>query len=288
MPSSVWTGYLTFGLISMPVRLFSGARGERVSFHMLHRPDHVRVKQQLVCPEEEVVVDRSEIVKGYEYRKGEYVIIEPEEIKKIEPKTAKAMEILEFVKADEVDPIYFETSYYLQPEDPGKRPYALLAQALEDTGHLGIAKLTMHNREYTVILRPHEGGIMLHTMYYENEVRKLENFGAPDVEVKEAEVKVAHQLIKALEAKFEPEKYHDTFEDNLRELIKARLEGKEITPVEKPKKAAPVTDLMAALKQSLAGMEGKKKGPRRVEAAEEAERVHAHAAAKKKRTKKAA
>ena len=128
MAASVWTGYLTFGLISMPVRLFSGARGERVSFHMLHRTDNVRVKQQLVCPEEEVVVDRSEIVKGYEYRKGEYVIIEPEEIKKIEPKTAKAMEILEFVKADDVDPIYFETSYYLMPEEAGQRPYALLAR----------------------------------------------------------------------------------------------------------------------------------------------------------------
>ena len=288
MASSVWTGYLTFGLISMPVRLFSGARGERVSFHMLHRPDHVRVKQQLVCPEDQVVVDRSEIVKGFEYRKGEYVIVEPEEIKKIEPKTAKAMEILEFVKAEEVDPIFFETSYYLMPEEAGKRPYALLARALDETGHLGIAKLTMHNREYTVILRPDEGGIVLHTMYYENEIRKLENFGKPEVQVKDAEVKVARQLIEALEAKFEPEKYHDTFEDNLRELIKARLEGREVTPIEKPKKAAPVTDLMSALKQSLASMEGKKKGPQRVEAAEEANRVHTKAAAKKKRTKKAA
>lgn len=287
MAASVWTGYLTFGLISMPVRLFSGARGERVSFHMLHRPDHVRVKQQLVCPEEQVVVDRSEIVKGYEYQKGEYVIIEPDEIKKIEPKTAKAMEILEFVKADEVDPIYFESSYYLMPEEPGKRPYALLAKALEQTGYLGIAKLTMHNREYTVILRPDDGGIVLQTMYYENEVRRVENFGVPDVEVKESEVKVAQQLIKALEAKFEPEKYHDTFEDNLRELIKARLEGKEVTAPEKPKKPAPVTDLMAALKQSLASMEGKKKGPQRVEAMEAREHVH-EKSAKRKRTKKAA
>ena len=288
MASSVWTGYLTFGLISMPVRLFSGARGERVSFHMLHRPDHVRVKQQLVCPEEQVVVDRSEIVKGYEYRKGEYVIVEPDEIKKIEPKTAKAMEILEFVKADEVDPIYFESSYYLMPEEAGKRPYALLARALEETGYLGIAKLTMHNREYTVLLRPDQGGIVLHTMFYENEVRRLENFGAPGVEVKEAEVKVAMQLIEALEAKFEPEKYHDTFEDNLREMIKAKLEGREVTAAEKPKKAAPVTDLMAALRQSLAGTEGKKKGPQRVEAAEEAGRVNAKSAAKKKRSGKKA
>jgi DNA end-binding protein Ku len=288
MAASVWTGYLTFGLISMPVRLFSGARGERVSFHMLHRTDNVRVKQQLVCPEEEVVVDRSEIVKGYEYRKGEYVVIEPEEIKKIEPKTAKAMEILEFVKADEVDPIYFETSYYLMPEEAGQRPYALLTRALEETGHLGIAKLTMHNREYTVILRPHEGGIMLHTMYYQNEVRHIENFGETKVDVKEAEVKVAHQLIQALSAKFEPEKYHDTFEDNLKALIKAHLEGKDVTPVAKPTKVAPVTDLMAALKQSLASMEGKKKGPQRVEAAESASRTHVKSPAKKKRPKAAA
>ncbi len=119
MASSVWSGYLTFGLISMPVRLFSGARGNHISFHMLHRDDNTRIKQQLWCPHDERVVERSEIVKGYEYRKGEYVIIEPEEIKKIEPKTAKAMEILEFVKADDVDPIYFESSYFLVPEEAG-------------------------------------------------------------------------------------------------------------------------------------------------------------------------
>jgi len=199
MASSVWSGYLTFGLISMPVRLFSGARGSHISFHMLHRDDNTRIKQQLWCPHDERVVERSEIVKGYEYRKGEYVIIEPEEIKKIEPKTAKAMEILEFVKADDVDPIYFESSYFLVPEDAGKRPYALLSKALEETNYVAIAKLTMHNREYTVFLRPYKGGMMLHTMYYKNEVKDLDNFGRPDVELKDAEVKVAHQLIEALD-----------------------------------------------------------------------------------------
>ncbi len=270
MAASVWTGYLTFGLISMPVRLYSGARGSRVSFHMLHRDDHVRVKQQLVCPEDQKVLDHNEIVKGYEYRKGDYVIIEPDEIKKIEPKTAKAMEILEFVPQDQVDLIYFESSYYLMAEEAGRRPYALLAQAMEETGYLAIAKLTMHNREYTVILRPYRGGLMLHTMYYADEVRQLENFGRPEVDIKEAEVKVAHQLIQALEAKFEPQKYHDTFEDNLRELIRAHLEGREVKAVSKPR-PAPVTDLMAALKQSLAQME--KKPVERVLEAEEASRT---------------
>src|SRR5208283_270402 len=252
MAASVWSGYLTFGLISMPVRLFSGARGNHISFHMLHRDDNTRIKQQLWCPHDERVVERSEIVKGYEYRKGEYVILEPDEIKKIEPKTAKAMEILEFVKSEEVDPIYFESSYYLMPEEAGRKPYALLSRALEETDYVAIAKLTMHNREYTVFLRPYEGGLMLHTMYYSEEVRKVESFGRPEVELKEAEVKIAHQLIDALAGKFEPEKYHDSFEENVKTLIKARLEGDDVSSVEKPRKPSPVADLMAALKESLA------------------------------------
>jgi len=284
MPASVWSGYLPFGLISMPVRLFSGARGSRVSFHMLHREDNVRIKQQLYCPQDERVVERNEIVKGYEYEKGQYVVIEPDEIKKIEPKTSKAMEILEFVKGEDVDPVYFESSYYLMPEEAGRRPYALLVKALEESDYLAIAKLTMHNREYTVMLRPSHGGLMLHTMYYEDEVRKLENFGETNnIELKDAEVKIAHQLLEALAAKFDPKKYHDTFEENVKKLIKAKLEGKEVTPVEKPKKMAPVVDLMAALKESLAQME--KKPVKRVEAAE-AVASSVHTTSKKKAGKK--
>jgi DNA end-binding protein Ku len=233
---------------------------------MLHRDDNTRIQQKLWCPLDERIVERNEIVKGYEYRKGEYVIIEPDEIKKIEPKTAKAMEILEFVKAGEVDPIYFESSYFMVPEEAGRRPYALLAKALEESEYVAIAKLTMHNREYTVFLRPYKGGMMLHTMYYKDEVRDLDNFGRPDVELKDAEVKVAHQLIEALAGEFDPEKYHDTFEENLKTLIKARLEGEEVTTIEKPRKPAPVVDLMAALKESLAQMP--KKPPQRVEAAQ--------------------
>jgi DNA end-binding protein Ku len=259
MAASVWSGYLTFGLISMPVKLFSGARSSGISFNMLHRDDLSRLKQQYVCLADGKVVDRSDIVKGYEYRKDEYVVIEPEEIKKIEPKTAKTMEILEFVKASEVDPVFFESSYYMIPDEAGRRPYALLSKAMSESKYVAIAKLTMHNREYTVFLRPHDGGMMLHTMYYEEEIRKVEGFGAPDVELKEAEVKVANQLIEALADDFDPKKYHDTFQDNLKKLIQTKLEGGTIAEVEKPKKLAPVVDLMSALKQSLADMEGKKK-----------------------------
>ena len=253
MAASVWSGYLTFGLISMPVRLFSAARSNHVQFHMLHRDDHARIKQQLYCPQDERVVARDEIVKGYEYEKGEYVVIEPQDIKRIEPKTTKAMEILEFVKSSQIDPVYFESSYYLVPEEAGQRPYALLTRALEESEYVAIAKLAMHNREYTVFLRPVNGGLMLHTMYYENEVRQVDQFGKTGgIELKEAEVKVAHQLVEALAADFDPKKYTDTFEENVKKLIQARLEGKEVAAVEKPRKLAPVVDLMAALKESLA------------------------------------
>ncbi len=292
MPASVWSGYLTFGLISMPVRLFSGARGTRISFHMLHRDDLTRVKQQLYCPHDERPIERSEIVKGYEYRKGEYVVVEPEEIKKIEPKTAKAMEILEFVKQEEIDPVYFESSYYLAPDEAGRKPYALLTRAMQETGFVAIAKLAMHNREYTVFLRPYHDGLMLHTMYYQEEIREAPSVGSDKVDIKEAEVKVAHQLIQALASEWQPEKYHDTFEENLKKLIKAHLEGKEVTAVEKPRKVAAPTDLMAALKQSLAQMEHQKKGPQRVEAMQKESEVQVKgsrpASARKKPPRRAA
>jgi DNA end-binding protein Ku len=240
---------------------------------MLHRDDLQRVKQQYYCPADNRVVERSEIVKGFEYRKDEYVVIDPEEIKKIEPKTAKTMEILEFVKAGDVDPVYFESSYYLIPEEAGRRPYALLTKALEQSEYVAIAKLTMHNREYTVFLRPHAGGMMLHTMYYEEEVKKVEGFGAPDVELKDSEVKVAHQLIEALAAEWEPEKFHDDFQENLKKLIQTKLEGGEIAEVEQPKKLAPVVDLMAALKASLVQMEGRKKPAAPAESAASSKRA---------------
>jgi DNA end-binding protein Ku len=244
----------------MPVRLFSGARSQGISFNMLHRTDKSRLKQQYVCQADGQVVERADIVKGYEFRKDEYIIIEPDEIKKIEPQTAKTMEILEFVKESEVDPVYFESSYYMMPEEAGRRPYALLTKALQESEYVAIAKITMHNREYTVFLRPTQGGMMLHTMYYAEEVKKVEGFGGPEgVELKDAEVKVAHQLIEALAGEWDPEKYKDSFQENLKQMIETKLEGGEVAEVERPKKLAPVVDLMAALKQSLAQMEGKKK-----------------------------
>src|ERR1700726_2717273 len=188
MASSVWKGHLTFGLVSFPIRLFSAARSETISFNLLHKGDPSRIKQMVDCQKEEKPVPRSELVKGYEYEKDHYVEIDDEDIKKVAPKTAKVMEILEFVKADQVDPIYLESSYYMAPDEGGEKPYALLFEALRETKYYGIAKVAMHNREHIVILRPGKKGVLLHTMYYADEIRQVEEFSTDTSQVKEKEV----------------------------------------------------------------------------------------------------
>ncbi len=250
MATTVWKGHLTFGLVSLPVKLYSAARSESVSFNQLHKTDNSRVKQVIYCQAEDKPIPRSEIVKGFEYEKDKYVVIEDEEIKKVAPKTAKTMEILEFVKASEVDPLYLESSYYLAPDEAGERPYALLFEALRRTGYFGLAKVTMHNREYIVILRPGDRGILMHTMYYADEIRRVEEFRTDTSVIKEKELELATTLIESLKAEFHPEKYRDTYRENLKALIKAKVEGQEI--VEAPAPAmAPVIDIMEALKKSL-------------------------------------
>jgi DNA end-binding protein Ku len=180
--------------------------------------------------------------------------VEPEEIKKIEPKTAKAMEILEFVPAAEVDPVYFDSSYHLMPDEPGRKAYNLLKAALEKSGYLGIAQISMHNREYTVVLRPYDKGLMVHSLFYQNEVRKLEEIGPVETtEVKDKELQLANSLIESLAGHFDAGKYHDEFATQLRGMIEAKVQGQPLVEVEKPR-LAPVIDLMAALKQSLEQM----------------------------------
>ena len=251
MASSVWKGHLTFGLVSFPVRLFSAARGETVSFNMLHKADHSRIKQVIYCQAEDKPVPRSELVKGYEYEKDRYVEVDDEEIKKVAPKTAKVMEILEFVKAEEVDPIYLESSYYMGPDEGGEKPYALLFEALRETKYYGIAKVAMHNREHIVILRPGSKGVLLHTMYYTDEIRQVEEFRTDTSQVKEKELALAKMLIESLVAEFAPEKYTDTYRANLQQLIQAKLEGHKVVETPTPH-IAPVIDIMEALKKSLA------------------------------------
>jgi DNA end-binding protein Ku len=248
--STVWRGHLTFGLVSLPVKLFTAARSETVSFNQLHRTDNSRVKQILYCQAEDKPIERSEIVKGYEYEKGRYVVIDEEDIRKSQPKTAKVMEILEFVKSASVDPVYFESSYYMSPDEAGEKPYALLFDALKRTGYVGVAKVSMHSREHIVILRPGPRGILLHTMYYPNEIRAVEEFRTDLSLVKDKEVELATGLIEALAADFEPEKYHDSYRDNLLAMIEAKKAGQEVVEAPAPEPAK-VVDILEALKKSL-------------------------------------
>ena len=251
MASTVWKGYITFGLITIPIRLFAAARGERVSFHQIHGVCGTRIKQQTYCPHCERVVERSELVKGYEAEKDQYVIVNDEEIKSVAPASSDNMEILEFVKAEGIDPIYFDASYFMVPEEAGKKAYHLLLETMRKSGYSAIAKVAMHQREYTVVVRPNPHGLLLHTMFYPEEVREVPEFGRNDnVIVKPQEVALAEKLVEGLAADFDPSKYHDEYQGRLKELIEAKREGQTIEAAA-PKKRAPVIDLMQALQKSL-------------------------------------
>ena len=251
MASTVWKGHLTFGLVSFPVKLFTAARGESISFNQLHKSDNSRIKQVIYCQAEDKPVPRSEIVKGYEYEKDRYVVIEDEEVKKVAPQSAKVMELMEFVPTDQVDPIYLETSYYMAPDEAGEKPYALLFDALKKSGRVGIAKVAMHNREHIVILRPGKNGVLMHTMYYSHEIRKVDEFRTDLSLVKDKELALASSLIEALAGDFEPEKYKDNYRENLLQMIEAKKQGAEVVATPEPQQAK-VVDIMEALKASLA------------------------------------
>jgi DNA end-binding protein Ku len=281
MAASVWKGHLIFGMVSFPIRLFSAARSETISFNMLHKDDHSRIKQMTYCQLEDKPIPRSETVKGYEYEKDHYVVIDDEDIRKVAPRTAKVMEILEFVKADQVDPIYLESSYYVAPDEGGEKAYALLFTALKDSGYYGVAKVAMHNREHIIVLRPGAKGILSHTMYYQDEIRQVEEFRTDTSLVKEKELAMAKMLISSLEENFEPQKYHDAYRDNLKKMIEDKIEGRNV--VETPSEHfAPVIDIMEALKKSLAG----KRKPVAVATAAAASGTDEMEAAPKKRARK--
>jgi DNA end-binding protein Ku len=265
MVASVWTGSIGFGLLSIPIRLYPAARSERINLHQLHKKCHTRLRQPLYCPTCNRMVERSEVVKGYEYEKGHYILIENEELKKIAPPSGKVMEIQAFVKGSQIDPIYFESSYLALPEKDNPKPYVLLVKALEDSDRVGIAKVTMHQREYTVFIRPRSHGLTIHTMYFVNEIRKVEGYGkiTQEIKVRPQEIKLAEQLVESLSEEFKPQQYHDTYQENLKALIEAKREGKTIVEEEAPKRA-PVIDMMEALKRSLHETEaGKLKKPMR-------------------------
>ena len=252
MAASTWKGFLSFGLISIPIRLSPAARTERISFNQLHSVCHTRIKMPLFCPTCNRMVERSEIEKGYEYEKDQYLLFSEAELEEAEPESARTMEILEFVKVEEIDPLYFDASYYAAPEDVGAKAYHLLLDAMIESGYAAIAKVTMHSRENIVIVRPRKEGLTIHTMFYQNEIRPAVEYGSTDKsEIKEQEKALAMRLIESLATHFQPEKFHDAYQENLQKLIEAKAHGQKLSIVP-PAAKAPVIDLMEALKKSLA------------------------------------
>jgi DNA end-binding protein Ku len=263
MAASTWRGSLSFGLVTFPIRLFAAARSERTYLHQLHNKCHTRLKQPLFCPTCNRIVSRDEVIKGYEYEEGHYVLVDKDDLKNITPKSGRVMEILAFVKEDQIDPVYFDASYVALPEKDAEKPYQVLLKALEDTHRVGIATVTMHQREYTVFIRPRDNGITVHTMYFQNEIRQVPGYGEKpkDLHIKPQEVKLAEQLIETLSEDFKPQQYQDTFQDKLRELVQAKQKGKTVT--EKAARPHPkVINMMDALKKSLreSGETGKRRG----------------------------
>jgi DNA end-binding protein Ku len=257
MASTVWKGYISFGLVSVPLRLFTAARGEHVSFHMIHERCGTRIRQQLYCPTCEMVVERSELAKGYPVDKDTNVVVTNEELKALEAPSSEAMEIQEFVKLQDVDPIYYETSYYTVAEDPGRRAYSLLFHAMEKLQVAAIAKLTLHQREQVVIVRPYHKGLILHTLYYPDEVREVAEFGKQEeIELQPQELQLAEQFMQHLTGAFDPGKFKDDYRSRVETLVESKVAGLPGPREERPgRKLAPVINLMDALKKSIAEQE---------------------------------
>jgi DNA end-binding protein Ku len=288
MASTVWKGHLSFGLVSVPVRLVAAAREVKVSFHMVVPATGSRIQQRTFDASTGQEVKRSELVKAAELDDGRVVYLTDQDLKAILPASSKQMEVLEFVKLEEVDPVYFDASYYLLPDgQAGDKPYHLLTRALNEENHAAVAKMVRSQREYLVLIRPSRGGLTLHTLFYEDEVRAVDGYGAePAQAVDEKELKLARMFIQAMAAEFEPAKYQDNYRQAVLELLQAKAEGQTISTPEAPA-ARPTGDLMEALKASLGMMKKppqKEKEPAQEKA--EAENKSSSKATRKSKAKK--
>ena len=268
---------VSFGLVSIPVKLFSATEASRaISFNLLHKTCGSRLKQQYFCVKEEVPVAREDMAKGYEFAKDQYVMFTPEELKALEEAGTHTADIAEFVPLDSVDPVYFDKAYYLAPDKGGAKPYALLARALRDTKRCALGRWGARGKQYIVMIRAVEDGLVMQQLLYAGEVRSIKDIEIPKTEVRDAELKLAQQLIEqqAVE-KFDPSAYTDEVRGRIEAAVQKKVEGQEITMVEAPEQGAKVIDLMEALRASL-----EKKPAKRAQAVEPAKPAR-KAAAKK-------
>ncbi|MGZ6141893.1 MAG: non-homologous end joining protein Ku, partial [Myxococcales bacterium] len=254
MPRPIWTGSISFGLVSVPVKLFSATSPKEVRFHMLHDKDGARIQQKRVCSADGEEVPWEHIVKGFEISKGRYVMVTRGELEAFNPRATRAIEIEDFVGLDQIDPIYYESTYYLVPDRGAAKPYALLVEAMKRAGKVGVARFVLRTRQYLAAVRPLGKALALSTMLYADEVVSQDELeGLPDSKPAERELKMAEQLIGSLEAKFDAGKYKDDYREQVLALLERKAEGEEIV-AEKPAQAprGKVVSLMDALQKSLA------------------------------------
>jgi DNA end-binding protein Ku len=245
---------VSFGLVAIPVKLYSATESSRaISFNMLHKADGSRLKQQYVCVQEGVVVERDDIVKGYEFAKDQYVIFTPEELKALEEAGTHSADIAEFVPLESVDPVYFDKAYYLAPDKGGAKPYALFTRALRESKRCALGRWAARGKQYIVMIRPVEDGLIMQQLLYAGEVRSIKDLDIPQTEVKDGELKLAHQLIEQQSSDtFNPDAYTDEVRARVEAAIQKKVEGQEITLADGAEAGgAQVIDLMEALRASL-------------------------------------
>ena len=257
----IWTGTISFGLVSVPVRMFPATQSKELRFHFLDRKDLTPIAYEKVRRDDREPVDPDEIVRGFEIERGRYVPLEDEDLDRLDIELAHSIDICDFVDLEDIDPVYFRKAYYLMPSEGAEKPYRLLVRALDETGRVAIVKVVIRNKQYLAAVRPYEGVLLLETMYYSDEVRKPEaldgELGRPRLQ--KAEVELAKSLVENLSEKFEPEKYDDRYRQELLDLIRAKAESQPL-PEPAQEQEGDVVDLLAALRESVERTKKQRKG----------------------------
>jgi DNA end-binding protein Ku len=262
MPRAIWSGAISFGLVNVPVKLYSAVSRKTVRFHQLHDRDHVRIQQKRVCPDDGEEVPYDNIVKGYEISPGHHVVITPEELESLDPKKTRTIDIEDFVELDQIDPIYYDAAYYLLPDKGADKAYNLLLEAMRDSGRVAIARVVIRTKEQLTAIRPTGEVLTMATMLFSDEVvspESIDELPESSDGARKRELEMAQQLIESLSSDFEPDKYRDEYRERVLDLIERKAEGEEIAvqPVEEPER---VPDLMAALEASVKAARGEDGG----------------------------
>ncbi|NLT95051.1 MAG: Ku protein [Clostridia bacterium] len=260
----IWKGAISFGLVNIPIKLYTATESKEIKFRFLHKKCNSPINYERHCPVCDEKVDNEELVKGYEYETGHFVVLEDEDLEKIPLESLKTIEIIDFVDLADIDPIYFIKSYFLAPTELGVKPYYLLFKAMEETGKIAIARVVLRSKETLACIRLYQNALLLETIFYPEEIRSTQLLPELNQEVKvnEKELSMAVNLINSLSTEFEPEKYRSRYREALMELIEAKIQGQEIAVPEQPEKAT-VVDLMEALKASLAQVEEERAKPKK-------------------------